>query len=111
LGVIARKFYAAEAGHLMRRRPNWVPAGMFYLAFIAIILYLAVLPAALFQSDGLAALHGALLGLAAYGTYNATNLAVLKDWPARLSLVDTLWGTSLTTVSALAGLWAFKLAQ
>jgi uncharacterized membrane protein len=111
LGVIARGFYAAQAGPLLRRRPNLLPAGLFYLVFMAIILYLAVLPAALFQSTGLAALHGALLGLVAYGTYNATNLAILEGWPWRLGLVDTVWGLSLTTVSALVGLWAFNLAK
>ena len=46
---------------------------------------------------------GAILGLIAYGTYDFTNLATIKDWPVVVSVVDLMWGISLTTVAATLG--------
>ena len=33
-----------------------------------------------------------LLGLAIYGVYETTTLAIIKDWDWRIAIVDTLWG-------------------
>lgn len=46
---------------------------------------------------------GAILGLAAYGTYDITNLATLRNWPLAMSLVDMAWGTLLTALTAAGG--------
>ena len=50
-----------------------------------------------------ALLAGALLGAMAYGTYEFTNFATLKDWHWRMVALDLAWGTALTGVSAWAG--------
>jgi len=50
-----------------------------------------------------ALIGGALLGLLAYGTYEFTNYATLRDWSAQQVAVDTIWGGVLTGVSAWAG--------
>jgi len=39
-----------------------------------------------------AALRSAVLGLAAYGAYDLTNLAIVRDWPLRISMIDWAWG-------------------
>ena len=45
---------------------------------------------------------GALFGLVAYGTYDLTNLATIKGWSLKVTIIDLLWGGILTgTVSAL----------
>nr|WP_040878888.1 DUF2177 family protein [Kaistia granuli] len=46
---------------------------------------------------------GAVLGLVAYGTYDMTNLATLKNWSLSLSVVDMAWGTFLTSLAATSG--------
>ena len=46
---------------------------------------------------------GALLGLAAYGTYDITNLSTLKNWPASLVIIDMIWGTVLTGIASACG--------
>jgi uncharacterized membrane protein len=33
-----------------------------------------------------------LLGLAIYGTYEATSLALLREWRLQTVVIDTLWG-------------------
>ena len=39
----------------------------------------------------------------AYGTYEFTNLATLKDWTWRMVATDLVWGTLLTGTSAAIG--------
>ncbi len=46
---------------------------------------------------------GALLGLVAYGTYDITNLATIRDWPVIVSVVDLAWGITVTATAATAG--------
>jgi uncharacterized membrane protein len=43
---------------------------------------------------------GALLGLVAYGTYDLTNQATLKDWPWVVTLTDLAWGAFVTGAAA-----------
>lgn len=68
----------------------------------------AVAPALAERSWRRAAINGALLGLLAYGTYDMTNLATLKDWPLAMGIVDIGWGSLLTGSSALAGYLATR---
>ena len=52
---------------------------------------------------------GAFLGLVAYGTYDLTNMATLKDWPRDFAIVDIIWGPFVSGVSAAAGTVILKL--
>lgn len=105
LGRVATGFYRSQLGDLMRERPDLVAAGLFYLAYVAGIVYFAVSPALAGGGLRQAALSGAILGLIAYGTYDITNLATLRNWPLAMSLVDLAWGTLLTATAATAGAW------
>ncbi len=111
LGVVARRFYKAQLGSLMRARVNWAAAGGFYLVYVAGIVFFAVAPALTAGSWTTAAVNGALLGLLAYGTYDMTNLATLKGWPLQMSLVDMAWGTFLTGACAAIGYLGTGLLQ
>jgi uncharacterized membrane protein len=95
LGVVARSFYRAELGHLMRADVNWVAAFAFYLLFVIGIVVLVVWPAIERQSLGRALLFGALFGLVTYAAYDLTNLATLEGFPLRMVVVDLIWGTIL----------------
>lgn len=96
-------FYRARMGDMLLAQPNFAVAGAFYLIYVAGIVYLAVLPALTSGNWSTALISGAVLGLVAYGTYDMTNLATLKNWSLSLSIVDIAWGTFLTAVSATAG--------
>lgn len=61
-------------------------------------LVLVVLPDALKEAKTkgklLAALrHGALFGLIVYGVFNATNVAMFRNYDLTTALLDTIWGT------------------
>ncbi|MFW6303969.1 MAG: DUF2177 family protein, partial [Candidatus Sumerlaeota bacterium] len=92
LGVVARKFYMNRLGYIMAEKPNWIAAFIFYLLFVAGVLLFTVKPALDRDSLRMALLLGAAFGLVTYATYDLTNLATVKDWPLRVSLVDMVWG-------------------
>ncbi len=106
LGVVAKSFYANHLGDLLRKNFLPLPAIAFYLAYTAGLVFLAVRPGQSDVSLASVALYGALVGFMAYGTYDMTNLATLRDWPWVVSVVDLIWGTVLSatvaTVSAMA---------
>ncbi len=108
IGVVARRFYAEQLGDLMRPAPWMGVAAVFYLMYAVAIVVLAIQPALRDASASKAALLGAMLGFAAYGTYDITNLSTLRGWPWQVSLIDWGWGTLLTGFSAWAGYLAAK---
>ncbi len=103
LGIVAKNFYFTQLAGLLREKPDLGVAAVFYVIYIAGIVYFAVAPALGARSMGMALLNGALLGFLAYATYDATNLATLKGYPAAVAIVDVVWGTFLTGTSAAAG--------
>jgi len=103
LGIVARQFYALQLGDLMREKVWFMPAGLFYLCFAAGMVVLAVRPSQPSLSLYMVAFYGAIVGFIAYGTYDATNLATLKNWPLKMSIVDLVWGTCLSAIVAVAG--------
>lgn len=103
LGFVARGYYASQLGSLMRDNINLPAAAGFYVVYVAGILFFAVLPALNEESWMRAIVNGAFLGLLAYGTYDMTNIATLRNWPVAMSVVDIAWGTVLTAGSAWAG--------
>jgi len=109
LGLVARNFYRDQLGALMLPSPNIAVAALFYLFFAAAVVVLAVLPSLLAGSIATALIHGAILGLAAYGTYDITNLATLRNWPLTMSLIDMAWGTLLTGVTAVGVYLAVRI--
>lgn len=108
LGWVATPWYMAGMGHLMAASPNLAAASAFYLAYPVGLMLFAVLPSA---GVGQAMQKGALFGLFCYGTYDATNLALLKDWPVGLSLIDTAWGMAVSAMGAGAGAWMGAWAE
>lgn len=98
LGLVAPKFYKAQIGHLMSDKPNLIAALIFYLIFIIGVVYFVVYPAVEAQSLSKLLISGMLFGFITYATYDLTNLATLKDWPITVTIVDLIWGTTLSTV-------------
>jgi uncharacterized membrane protein len=100
LGFVARGLYARELGELLRKPPNFVAAGAFYLLYAAGVVFFAVMPGLREGSVMTALVLGAGLGLIAYGTYDLTNLAVTNGFPLKIAIIDLIWGTALTGATA-----------
>ena len=95
LGLVAKNFYRAQIGTLMKSDINWTAAIIFYLIFIAGLVVFVIAPAMENGSWTHSLLFGALFGLVCYATYDLTNLAVAKNWPLLVTVVDLLWGAVL----------------
>ena len=104
LGWLAREFYKQELGGLMTDSVRWVPAALYYLLFPAAIVFLALNPSP--GGIGEAVLRSAVLGAAAFGVYDLTNLATLRGYSLTMTVVDIAWGTF---ASALGGGAAYAL--
>ena len=93
--------YRPALGELLADKFRLAPALTFYAIYIAGLTYFAVVPGMLssgamasssFAGVPLAVLHGTLIGLLAYATYNLTNQATMKVWPSHVTLIDMAWG-------------------
>ncbi len=110
LGVVAKDFYRQQIGSLMKSDINWVAAIIFYLLFVVALVVFVIAPAVEKNSWTHALIYGALFGLVCYATYDLTNLAIAKDWPLLVTIVDLVWGATLAAcVSTLTFLIAKKI--
>jgi uncharacterized membrane protein len=103
LGIVAKGLYAKHMGSLLRPDVKWVPALLFYIVYVTAVVVFVVMPAVERRSFGRALGFGAFFGLAAYATYDLTSLALIRDFPLVIVLVDLAWGVALTAVAASAG--------
>lgn len=110
LGVVVKPVFDRQIGHLLLENFRLLPAFFFYAFFVAVLIWFVSLPA-LAQDKGLlwVALNAALLGAAAYGTYEFTSLAIMKDWTWNMVITDMIWGTTLTAISAVGGVWITRI--
>lgn len=100
---IMKKFYANNLRAFMQANPNLVAAAVFYLLYPIGIVVFSNIPG--FESQRLdkTLMLGFFLGVIAYATYDLTNLAVLKNWPVNIVIIDIFWGGVVTMLSAGVG--------
>jgi uncharacterized membrane protein len=103
LTLFMQPLFQSHIGALMLASPRLVPAAIFYAGYVAGLIYLVSLPALRDGNPMQALLNGAILGAMAYGTYEFTSYAILKDWHISMLLADTAWGAVLTGLAALGG--------
>lgn len=104
LSYFMKPIFARDIGPLMLETFRVLPAFLFYAFLVGVVLWFVSWPG-LVEGKSLWWVFGnaALLGAAAYGTYEFTNYAILKDWTTTLVVVDLTWGTVLTGGAAAAG--------
>jgi len=103
IGFIAKNFYNKMIGFWMKKTPNWAAAVCFYLLYVFGLIFFVINPALSKGSWSYAMLVGGLFGLIAYSTYDLTNLATVKDWPLKITIVDLIWGSVLSAITSLIG--------
>lgn len=103
LSMLAEPLYHAGVGHLMATKPNLMFASLFYLVYALGLMRFAVIPNVAAKGIKNTFVAAAVFGFFVYASYDLTNLALLKDWPLSLSIIDITWGTLLSGVSASVG--------
>jgi len=110
LGLVAKNFYRQQIGSLLKPDVNWTAAIIFYLIFIVGLVVFVIAPALEKSSWTHALIFGALFGFVCYATYDLTNLAIAKDWPLLVTIVDLVWGAVLAaSVSSITYFIAHKI--
>lgn len=105
LGWAGKNLYRPALGELLAPSFRPAPAIVFYLLYIAALVWFAV-RAGSPGGIGTAMFNGALLGAICYATYDLTNQATMKVWPVHVTLIDIAWGAFASAVAAGAGCWA-----
>ena len=108
LRLMIKPVFERHVAHLFADPFRVGPAALFYLGYVAGVLWFVSVPALNQGAPVTALIGGALLGLLAYGTYEFTNYATLRDWSVNQVVVDTLWGGLLTGVAAWVGVTATR---
>ncbi|HEX4302074.1 MAG TPA: DUF2177 family protein [Rhizomicrobium sp.] len=103
LGYAVKAFFEPAVGSLLSAKTNMTAAVLFYILYIVGICLFAIGPGLRGGGWAAALFMGAAFGFFAYMTYDLTNMATLKVWPAHLAAIDIAWGTFVTGIAALAG--------
>jgi len=100
LGVVAKDLYNDMLGPLRAQQTVVIAAILFYIQYVGVLLFYAVLPSPDIRT---AAKRGLGVGWVAYATFEFTNWAVIEGWPGALVPIDIVWGMFLTATVAVAG--------
>ena len=104
-----RGFYEQKLGGLLQKPPNIQAAIVFYILYILGVVMFVILPTLTTTMIWQAGTMGALFGLVAYGTYDLTNLATLKNWSVKMTIIDMVWGAVATALSALGASYILSM--
>jgi uncharacterized membrane protein len=102
---IAKNLYRDQMGDLMASEPKLIAGLAFYLLYALGVCIFVIIPALSKQSWIYALQYGALFGLFCYMTYDLTNLAVIRNFPTQLALIDIAWGSFVTAVCSGIAYW------
>ena len=108
LSYATKSFYRPLIGNLLTDKPVLWAAALFYILYVIGVAVIVIQPCIHDASVMKSVYIGFVFGLVAYGTYNLTNMAVLKGWSPTVVFVDMFWGGSLTAFSAGSGLFLAK---
>ena len=108
LSFSVKNFYKPLLGDLLTTKPVIWAAVSFYLIYVVGLAIVILQPAINQDSIKLAFFSGVVFGLVAYGTYNLTNMATIKNWSSYVVFVDMVWGGLLTGTSAALGIYISK---
>ena len=101
LTLVMKPLFTRHIGAALIDPIRAVPALLFYAAYVAGLLYLVSWPA--LKTGAPVLVPAAIIGAMAYGTYEFTSYAILRDWHPQMVMTDLIWGTVLTAFAAWAG--------
>lgn len=103
LGVVAQPIYQRGIGHLMAAQPNIGFAALFYIVYVIGLIVFTIAPYSSKLGLRKTVPRSALFGFFVYASYDLTNLALLKNWPITLAIIDIAWGILISCISAIVG--------
>jgi len=101
LATTNKRFYQKELKGLMLEKIKYLPAIIFYLIYPLGIALFVVSPNTTEHNLFNVGIMGAIFGFICYGTYDLTNLATIKNWSLKVTIVDLIWGSLLTAITSV----------
>ena len=80
LSITVKLLYRPAIGNLLNDKPVLWAAALFYIIYVLGLAVIIIRPAIVYNSSIQALWMGFIFGLVAYGTYNLTNMSVIKNW-------------------------------
>jgi len=108
LWSMSSRIYRPVLGDILLSDMRIWPALTFYFLYPVGLTFFATSPALKSGLWTVAILNGALFGAFAYGTYDLTNYATLRNWTLQITLIDIVYGAVLSSVASLAGYWVAR---
>ena len=108
LSITVKSIYKPNLGNLLNDKPVLWAAVLFYIIYMIGLTLIIIKPALASNSVLQAFWTGVIFGIVAYGTYNLTNMATVKNWSSTIVWIDMLWGGLLTGSSSAAGIYLTK---
>jgi uncharacterized membrane protein len=109
LTVMGRILYRPTLGDILAPDVRLAPALAFYLIYPIGIVVFAVIPALRCDSAPLAFGYAMLFGAIAYGTYDLTNYATLRNWTFQITAIDIVYGALVSAIAAAVSVFAFRV--
>jgi len=109
--VISKNLYQKEIGHLLSSNPNILAAVLFYLLFLIGLVYFVINPGVDKESIKTIIISGILFGLITYATYDLTNLATLKEWPLKITIIDLIWGSTISCLVSVITYYVYMFIK
>jgi uncharacterized membrane protein len=103
LTTMSQRLYRSYLNDVLAQNVNPVPAVLFYLVYVAGIIVFATTRSFSTGRWTTATIFGALYGFFAYATYDLTNHATIRGWPAIITVADICWGSLLSAAAATLG--------
>lgn len=108
LGVVAQPLYNAQLGHLLADEFNLGAAAAFYLLYLVGLVHFAIRPLEPPRPLRRTLLDAGLYGFFTYMTWDLTSMAVFRDFPLLVVLVDVTWGTAVCIAVTAATVWVMR---
>jgi len=102
LRLTSTTLYRPRIGELLSSQVQIAPAVLFYLIYIAGIVYFPVRAAYATGSWRDAIVPALMMGVVAYSTYDLTNQATMRVWSTTITVADIAWGAFATTTASVA---------
>ena len=108
LSITVKSLYRPALGSLLKDKPVMWAAVLFYFIYMIGLALIIIKPALDNDSIFQALWTGIVFGVVAYGTYNLTNMATIKNWSSSIVWIDMIWGGLLTGFSSATGIYLTK---
>lgn len=83
-------FRIMDYSQVVTKQPVNIPSAIFTWVLIATAIATHLQTSTSAQQ---AVSYGLATGFIIYGVYNGTNYAILQDWPVKVAVADTIWGS------------------